>query len=225
MMGKAYTLTQNQLKILLHGCGYTVVRGILYDDSPLGNDTVIDGLNSMVNRGLLQADGEGFTACPELKDMIDAIGEATCCWYLLSNHPELPNKCLFRGDDLMSCTVRPYDGDHLTLEQFSFDDFVRELTDEDYLSEAEYQLLPPIGQAQSFENEVFAEIDLSGALSPDSPVTLSIERSGDDGRKHFLRVVNYYYYKYIVFGRDSEVQRIRYSPANIQDCLKQMTEL
>ena len=223
-MGKAFTLSQSQLKVLLSGCGYTAVRGILFDESPLDNEVVVNELNSMVNSGLLQPDGEAFAAIPELKRMIDVIGQAASCWYLLTNDPALPDKCLFQGDTLLCCTVRPYDGGHITLEQLVPEELVRELIDEDYLSESEYNLLPPAQKVLDFENEVFADVDFRRTLPPDSPVTLSIERDGEDGESRFLRVVDYYYCKYIVVCMDSDIRRIQYSPTNVLSYLKQMME-
>ena len=223
MMGKVFTLSQSQLKVLLAGRGFGSAMGVLLDDSPLDNETVVGALNSMVKIGLLSPSGGEFTADPELRAMTDVIGSADRCLYILSVNPALPDKCVFNGAETVCCTVRPSDSGHIAMEAVTADGIAAQLYDEGYLTETEYKLLPPPDKAKKFEDDAFAHIELRGALTYDAPVVLSIEQAGA-GQGAWMRVLDYYYCKYIAVFDGKDVLRLPYNRSNITQCVKKMIE-
>ena len=224
MMGKVFTLSQSQLKVLLAGRGFGSAMGILLDDSPLDNETVVGALNSMVKNGLLIPSGDEFTADPELRVMTDTVGSADRCLYILSVNPALPDKCIFTGSETVCCTVRPSDVGHIAMEAVTADGIAAQLYDEGYLTETEYKLLPPPDKAKKYEDDAFSRIGMNGALTYDAPVVLSIEPAGGGEPQRWMRVLDYYYCKYIAVYDGKDTLRLPYNRSNIMQYVKKMIE-
>ena len=223
-MSKSYCLTQNQLKVLLKGCGYSSVLGIGFDSTALDNAVVLRTLNELTRAGLIWTDGDAFVIEPQLDSMIKRVGGAKCCYAISSVKTELLEKCIFSGNGMLFCTVRNDESRRITLSDCSFDDFLNTLIDEGYLPEKSSEIMPEEADCIEFERSAFADCSYHTPIKENSPVLLSIERIIRSEKKEpaFLRLVRHYLSDYIVYEDDGETERIRYSAEIISKYLKKM---
>lgn len=223
-MDTVYTLSQNQMKVLLIGRGYDTLMALGYDRSELDNTTVLNTLNELTEKGFLSVQGDSFVLKPELLEMIDAIGNATCCVTVVSRHSQLPNKCLFVGEKLLSCTIRAEDSNHIAFAFASIQDFLQSLFEEGYLPEQECELIPAQSEAELFEQNI-RTLSPSAALKENSPVMLKadvIRRENDC--LHSFMVVDYYFGEYILYTFREHSERALYNPDNIKEYLMKLVQ-
>lgn len=224
-MSISYTLSQNQLKVLLKGTGYRAVIGVLRDQTPLEDETVLTAINEMVIDGLLSESDSGFEMTPLLKRMITALGDAQECYALTAAAPSLPDKCLYvdaSGERILCATMRSI-SNHITLTEMSSEEFVMTLFDEGYLSQERYELLPGDDEAAAFEQKAFDKTSLYASLDRESPVLLSIELIRKDmPEKRYIRVMDYYLCNYVVCCCKGRIIRFAYNEETIKTLIFKM---
>lgn len=221
MMSRLFSLSQNQLKVLLAGRGYRRLMSIGYDTAELDNSTVLNTLGELTKYGLLTTNGDSFVMLPELKKLIDGIGGAEYCYTVSSRITALSDKCVFAGEAPVCCTVRAADRGHTTLSECTWDSFADALFDEGYLPPTCYETLPD-DDLPGFEAGMRSISD-NRMLSADSPVILSVESDGGS-RLSRLRVIDHYLTKYILYESRESTERVPYSPESFKIYLKKMVE-
>lgn len=223
-MGKVYTLSQNQMKVLLLGRGYDTLMTLGYEMSELDNATVLKTLNELTKKGVLSARGDSFVLESELLEMMDTIGNANCCVTVVSRQGQLPNKCLFVGEKLLSCTIRAEDSNHIAFAFASIQDFLRSLFEEGYLPEKECELMPTESEAELFEQNI-PTLSPGGTLKENSPVVLKVDViCRESAYLHSFMVVDYYIGEYILYTSREHSERALYNPDNIKEYLMKLVQ-
>lgn len=221
-MNRGYVLRQDHIKVLLLGRGYNALMAIGYDDSQPDDAAVLQTLNELTRQKLLSVRDNTFVLLPDLREMIDTMGAARRCLTVIPRGKHLPDKCLYPGERLLCCTIRPSDYEHICMDFVGIEELIGQLYDEGYFPDRDEELTLSSERAEEYEREIFG--NLNGRRPDDtSPVLMEVRVLGRDGEKgSVLTVLDYYFGRYIRLCLRGQISR---SPFNRFMMIKKMTEL
>lgn len=225
-MSMIYNFTQNQLKVLLKGIGYDRVVGLDISTQSLENESVLNALNELTRAGIISSNNERFEVVEPVKEIICGLGNSYGYIALHSNNKNLPDKCLFMLDKLLVCTSRVSDRTHISVEFIEYGDFFGDLCDEGYIPVCISELSVDEEKLEEYEKELFEQMNPNEPLSFSSSIILSLdELTVDEQLLRYFRVVDYYFYTYIVYNDGKSVIREIYSPDKVKIYLEKMMNL
>lgn len=216
-MAKLISLSVTQLAVLLKGAGYQYVSGFAAEIPALDDQSVIQALHTLSNCGFITSTGEGFEMAPAIKAAVNRIGKAERLITLHTSDGRLPDKCIYPGDELLVCTLRPYDSRHLSLCFTSAEELFAQLCDEGYL--------PTARSEELFDEEdlLTYEQDIAASGNTGSCVLLSLDvMSRDSTQSPNLKIIDYYFYNYICCFDGNKVIREPYSLEAYQKAYERM---
>lgn len=225
-MEKIYCFSQDQLKVLMVGCGYARVAGLNISAETLDNTTVLNALKGLTNAELIRPEVDSFVAVDSVKEIIDCLGRSEGYMVLHSNSLNLPDKCLFISDKVLVCTTRITSPGYISLGFVDFSDIYEDLRDEGYFSGSESSMNVDEQELAEYEKELLSDVDPNAPLEVSSSVILSLEEVAADGETlRFFRIIDYYFYTYIAYSDGSEVVREVYSPDNAKMYFEKMMNI
>ncbi len=225
-MGMIYSFSQNQLKVLLKGCGYSKVAGINIDSESLDNSIVLTALNELTRAGVVLSSQERFLVVDSVRDIVCTLGKADEYIVLHSNDASLPDKCMFLSDKILVCSSRQKDSTHIQTEFFECGELFDELTDEGYFAIDTSDVQVEEKALEKFEQEIFEGVDPNMPLNESSAVLFSMEEITSEGQLlRYMRVVAYYFYTYIVFYDGEQLVRDVYTGDSARKYFEKMINI
>lgn len=221
-MAEIYTLSVTQMMVLLKGAGYDSVSGFTANSMVLDDESVIQALHKLSKSGLLTVSGDSFEMIPDVKEAVNRIGGADRMMILRTGAGDLPDKCVYPGEKLLVCTLRLSDRDHLSLCFMSPSELFDELADEGYLPQGGDDKLFSEDELIDYEKELFASLSRNGALESSSSVLLSMDFIGGDQPAAYLRIIDYYFYHYILYFDGDKARREPYSLKAFKESYERM---
>ena len=207
-MAENYIFSHNQLKALLLGCGYSGISGLSLDDSDFNEATAIEALNQLSNRGLIVSDGNRFLGSKEAKLIAERLGACEAYTAVHTRKEALPDLCCYPDEDILICGSETGCNNRVAVRISCFDDFFADLCDEGYLPEDFEEIALNDEELEVFETQLFDDYDPNCPVNPELPILFSAERIGRDGTvQGYARVIEYYFYNYILFFDEGEIER------------------
>ncbi len=207
-MNEIYYFTQNQLKVLLKGSGYSVVSGIALNNTILDNSTVLNTLNELTNMKIIAIDGNSFCLNNEIREIVSSLGNALEYISVRSSNPYLPDKCCFNGGKILVCYSRSQNENYISAYFANADDLFLDFCDEGYFPKKDEDF--PINEDEliEYESESVGSIQPDKPIASNSPMLFSAECAYKDGTVHkYVRIIDYYFYNYILYFDGTEVIR------------------
>lgn len=225
-MEKLYCFSQDQLKVLLVGCGYEKVSGLNISAETLDNSTVLNVLNELTKAEFIRPVEDSFVAVNSVKEIVDCLGRSEGYMVLHSNSLNLPDKCLFISDKVLVCTTRVTSPGYISLGFIDFSNIFEDLKDEGYFSGYESSMKIDEQELTEYEKEIFSDVDPNAPLGASSSVVLSLEEVTSVGDTlRFFRIINYYFYTYIAYFDGSVITRDAYTPDNTKMYFEKMMNI
>ena len=213
----------DQLLTLLLGCGYSTICGLNLGKKILDNNTVLKNLNELVKFGFLKAGEECFILDDRASAIIHTIGKAENYNVILTKQAELPDICFYCGDEILVCTHSSFDNYRYSFCFVNTEDLFEKLCEEGYLPSFYDNELYNEDEALKFENSI--EYATEEPLSQDSAIVFSLEISvKNDTCKKYMKVIEYYFFSYVLFYVNGEQKRCAYSKDNVKKILKDLME-
>ena len=226
MMERIYSFTYDQLKVLLLGCGYNKVAGLNIANTTLENEQALNALNELSKSGFIFSDGESFEVDSEIKRIISCLGESSGYMVVHSNSLSLPDKCLFLSDKVLMCSSRNNDKTHICAQYIGYEDVFGSFLDEGYVPAQDSDFVLDEAELVEYEKEIFLDYRPNDALSSSSSVLFSVEELSIDSQLlRYMRVVDYYFYTYIVYYDGENTTRELYSNENIKNYFEKMINI
>lgn len=225
-MAEIYTLSVTQLMVLLKGAGYNSVSGFTAGSTVLDDESVIRSLHAMSKSGLLTLHGDSFEMIPALKEAVRRIGSVEKMMILRTGDGELPDKCIYPGEKWLVCTARLSDKNHLSMCFMTPQELFDELADEGYLPKSGDDKLFSEEELIDYETDLFSFLKRDSALERNSCILLSIDYiTRDQTPTPYLRVIDYYFYYYILYSDGSKAHRAPYRPETFKEYYERMLTL
>ena len=224
-MAERYSLSVTQLMVLLKGAGYTTLSGFDTDNPALDDAGVLRALNALMKSGVITAGGDSFEMNHEIKNAVGRIGGSDGFITLRTGNDRLPDRCIYPGDALLVCTLRSSDRGHLSLCHESVSELYEELTDEGYLPARRDEGLFDEEALIDYERELYRSLPKSRALTSSSCILLSLDVMNGDADAPYLRIIDYYFYHYLVFFDGERIRRAPYSPEGFKEWFERMMTL
>lgn len=211
-MSAIYSFTQNQLKVLLDGSGYSEISGIALDNTVLDSTTVLNTLNELTNMGIIANDGNSFRMKDEIKQIVSRLGSSSGYAAIRSSDPYLPDKCCYKGEKLLVCCSRNRNENFVSAYFADADGLFRDLCDEGYFPDSESDFPFDEDELEEYEKELFCDVIPDKPLGANSSVLFSAEYVSEDGAvQKYVRIVDYYFCTYIASFDGSKTVRELYS--------------
>lgn len=211
-MSAIYSFTQNQLKVLLDGSGYSEISGIALDNTVPDNATVLNTLNELTNMGIISNDGNSFRMKDEIKQIVLRLGSSSGYAAVRSSDPYLPDKCCYKGEKLLVCCSRNRNENFISAYFADADGLFRDLCDEGYFPDSESDFPFDEDELEEYEKELFCDVIPDKPLGANSSVLFSAEYVSEDGAvQKYMRIVDYYFCTYIACFDGSKTVRELYS--------------
>lgn len=222
-MDENLILTKDQLKTLLLGCGCNKCIGLGIDGSAVENETALRSLNSLSRMGMIISDGKRFHGSRQAKKTADLLGNSPRYLAVHTANAALPDLCCYSADVLLICAVYPEDDNRVSLRFTEIADFCVDLGDEGYLPPVSEGMDPDEDELKKFEQRAFASYNPNAPLESEAPVLFSAELISSEGALlGSLRVVEYYFYRYLLYSRDGKTERVPYIDGAWQSYLKRL---
>jgi hypothetical protein len=214
-MSVIYNFTQNQLKVLLSGCGYSKVSGICLDNSKLDNATVLNTLNELTKMNFITSDGKAFFLDEKIKSIVSTLGTVSDFVAVHSANPFLPDKCCFKGDLVLVCYSRSGNENYISAYFSDVDTLFDDLCDEGYFKEEVYDFQLDDDVLIEYEEKAVSEINPNSPIDANSPIIFSAECvAKQENADCFMRIIDYYFYDYICFSDGGSIVREIYSKSS-----------
>ena len=222
MMSEIYIFSKAQLKVLLKGSGYNGVFGLNLGNEPLDDNTVLNALNTLLRNGSITLEDNNYKASLQTEKIISTLGKSESCCFIHSSNTELPDMCCFFGDELLVCTSRSGDSTHFSFFFESLSGLYELIYEDGYLPKGESDIQMNEAELELFEAGL-SEIKPTEKLNPSSAACFSLEMLGDKSEK-YMRIINYYFYSYILYSDGKEKKRVEYSPEKAKEILVYIME-
>ena len=207
-MEQAMVLSYTQLCLLASAQGFDGVVG-LPDYKPLGGaEHLLHAVNSLVGSGLAE-EKDGHYACTRVSAEIGRrIG--------------VPDFSCYPGEnELMICTPSLTRPQSVSVRYLTAEELCSLLKDEAYYPPAEETAEPEDEVLERYEAERLVDMDPNLPLGTDGDVLFSAEKISRGGYSlGYIRVINYYFYRYISAAHDGQIMRIRFTPTALETALK-----
>lgn len=214
-------LTDSQLGLLLVSRGYDGAAGLALgggDRTPVGMLSAVNGLASL---GLVRQEGERFVCTQRATQIADRIGAAQRYIAVHTARQGLPDLCCFGTETLLVCAPQLTAGDKKSVRQTSVGELIALLRDDGYFPQETERFEPEEEALKRFEKERFSALDPNSPVDRESDILFSAECMDKNGCLHAcVRVMEYYFYRYLYCLSAGETQRKHYSPQALADCLK-----
>lgn len=221
-MEQAMVLSYTQLCLLASAQGFDGVVG-LPDYKPLGGaEHLLHAVNSLVGSGLAE-EKDGHYACTRVSAEIGRrIGEAQSYIAVHSNKRDLPDFSCYSGEnELMICTPSLTRPQWVSVRYLTAAELCSLLEDEAYYPLAEETAEPEDEVLERYEAERLVDMDPNLPLGTDGDILFSAEKISRGGDSlGYIRVINYYFYRYISEAHDGHTKRTRFTPATLETALK-----
>lgn len=222
-MDENLILTKDQLKTLLLGFGCNKCIGLGIDGSPVENEAAVRSLNSLSQMGLIVSDGKTFHGSEAAKKAAAALGASPRYLAVHTAKAALPDMCCYPSEVMLVCAVFPGDDNRVSMRFTSVPDFCADLSDEGYLPPVSESMAMDEEELEKFERRAFAKFDPNAPLDNGAPVLFSAELISAEGVSlGCLRVVEYYFYRYIFYSRDGKTERAPYDDGAWRSYLKRL---
>ena len=219
-MEKGYVLSFAQLKMLASSQGFDGVVGLPECSAAINSEELPLLVNGLLGAGLVEATGNAFACSPAAAEIGRRIGGADSYIIFRSNKSSLPDFCCYPGEELMLCTPSVVQKDRSSVRFADFDELTSLLTDEGYCPNQSEILELNEQELEAFEKRS-CDPESSVPLLADGSIAFSAERvSVDDEAARYVRIVSFYFYRYILECRFGEKIRKRYSLTELKNALK-----
>lgn len=224
-MAELYSLSLTQLAVLLKGAGYSTLSGFDTETPVLDDSKVIHALHTLSRSGFITTEDDGFGMIPAMRIAAERIGNSNGFLTLRSGDARLPDRCVYSGSPLLVCTLRPTDRQHISLCLETAGELFEDLIDEGYLPRKSDERLYDEEELIAYEKTLFPS-NGDSALQPDSRVLLSLDvLNADKQAAPYARIIDYYFYYYILYFDGTEVSRAPYSPSAFKEYYERMMAL
>ena len=221
-MSEIFVFSKAQLKVLLKGSGYDSVMGLNLGNEPLDDITVLNVLNTLLRNGSISLEDNNYKASLQTEKIISTIGKSESCCFIHSNNTELPDMCCFFGDELLICTTRNGDANHFSFFFESLSGLYELISEDSYLPQGKSDIQMDEAELELFESSL-TDIKASEKIDQSSAVCFSLEMPGDKSEK-YMRIINYYFYSYILYSDGEDKKRVEYSPETAKKILVYIME-
>ena len=203
-----YIFSHNQLKVLLLGCGFSKIVGLNLDDSELDAETALEALNQLSNSGIISSDGNRFIGSKEAKLIAELLGMSDNYIAVHTSKETLPDLCCYTANKILICGSEPGYEKRIAIRLSNFDDFFSDLYDEGYFPEDSEHMVIDEEELKAFEKSLFENYDPNSPVNPDLHILFSAEEVDKNGsNQRFVRVIEYYFYNYILFFSKGKTER------------------
>lgn len=208
MMTENYLFSYDQLKVLLLGCGYSKIVGLNLGNSDLNGETALDALNQLSNSKMIVSDGNRFLASKEAKLISKRLGMSDVYIAVHTTKETLPDLCCYPDENILICSSESGYKNRIAVRVSCFEDFFTDLCDEGYLPDDCENIELDDEELESFEVPLFVNYNTNYPITPDLPILFSAELISPNGTsKGYLRVIEYYFYNYILFFSEGKIER------------------
>ncbi len=223
MMFENYIFSHNQLKVLLLGCGYSHITGLWLNDLVLDNETVLMSLNRLSNDGMIISDGKKFFGSKMAKKIAERLGTSEFYIAVHTSNGSLPDLCCYPGEKILICSNQSRDENHISIRFSAFEDFFCDLCDEGYLPENDEKFKLDEEELENYEAKIFDHYESNSPINYGSPLLFTTELLDSYGTNHgYLRIIEYYFYNYILFCYDGKIKRQLCNRERIKAYLKRL---
>lgn len=208
MMSDTYVFSSRQMKTMLIGKGFRKIVGLNLD-TELDYNMSTQALNELVKLGVLYTEDETFIMSEEVREIVTVLGEAEEFDIIHTKKENLSDICCYRTDKLMLVRNVQGNNDWYSFSFVSLEEFYDILLDDGYLPADNIDDLFYDDGLEDFEKSVV--VDALSIIDETIPVLFSLDVSVKTDSHRYIRIMDYYFFRYIVVSDGKEVKRYAYS--------------
>lgn len=220
-MEKTMAFSYNQLLMIAFLQGYDGIVGLPEFQAENSAEIILREVNALVNGGFLRTDGDKFV-CTDITAVIgEKLGGSKEYIAIHTVNSSVPDFSCYPGKSLMMCTPRRVSPDTASIRFLSVDELFVLLRDEGYVPDIDESLEPDEKKLEQYEAEYLYRFDPNRPLDENGCVLFSAEMIDNKGNsKGFVKVISYYFYKYILTFCNGELKRSRLCAAEFDNAMK-----
>ena len=222
MMSNTYIFSSRQLKTMLIGKGYKKVVGLNLATEKLDYKQSALALNELVKSGALYTEDETFFMSEDVREIITVLGKAEKFDIIRTKKANLADICCYRAHKLMIVRNIQANKDWYSISFLSLNDFYDTLLDDGYLPSDNVDGLFYDDELEEYENSVV--FDPLSTIGESVPVLFSLDISVKTDSYRYMRVMDYYFFRYIVVSDGKEIKRYAYSREKFREVFLSLME-
>lgn len=222
MMKDTYIFSSRQLKTLLIGKGYKKIVGLNLKTDELGYNQSARALNKLVKTGAVYTEDETFLMSEDVREIITVLGNAEKFDVIRTKKDNLADICCYRAHKLMMVRNIQANKDWYSFSFLSLEDFYELLLDDGYLPDDNVDDLFYDDELEEFENPIV--FDPLSAIGETVPVLFSLDISVNTDCHKYMRIMDYYFFRYIVVSDGEGEKRYAYSRKKFKEVFLPLME-
>ena len=204
--------------------GYEGIAGLPGFRTENNDEIILRELNALVKNGYLITEGNNFACTDQAVVIGEKLGNSGEYIAVHTVNNSVPDFTCYPGKNLMMCTPCRVSQDMAAVRFLSVDELCVLLRDEGYVPDIDEALEPDDKKLELYETGYLYGFDPNRALDENGCVLFSAELTDIKGNgKGFVKVISYYFYKYILTFRDGEIKRSRLCAAAFDEAMKGLT--
>ena len=220
-MENAMILSYLQLNMLAGAQGFGGLAGLPEHEVDESPGSLLTAVNSLAERGLVRAEKDVFRLTSAGEKIGNRLGGAKCYLAVHTVKKQLPDFSCYPGADIMVCTPSATGKNAVSLRFMTADELILLLRDEGYLPDGDEILEPEPEALLLFEQERLSEVDPNAPLTEEGYILFSAELLSSGGTVlGFVRVVSYYFYRYVFIMQNGCTKRLRLTADAVEAALK-----
>lgn len=224
-MDDIYVFSDEQLKVLLSGCGFSRISGIKLYSSEIDDNATIRTLNKLVLAGILFPTDGKFVLRDDIKSIITVLGNAENYDVIHSKFSILPDLCCYRGEKLLVCSSRNHNINQYDFYFADAEELFENLEGQGYFPAEPKEDLFYENSLEEFEKDKMISDNSDYPLENSSSVIFSIELSLKDRSEYkYMKIIEYYFFIYILFYDGKNKKRFLYKAKKAKEIFKALME-
>lgn len=220
-MENGIILSYLQLNMLAGAQGFGGLVGLPEWEADESPDSLLAAINLLSEHGLVRAENGAFQLTPDGKKIGKRLGGTKQYLAVHTVKKQLPDFSCYPGTEIMVCTPLMTGKGTVSLRFMSADELLVLLREEGYLPNSEESMEPEDAALLLFEQKRLSGVDSNAPLSEDGDIVFSAELLHADGTvSGFVRVVSYYFYRYVFIMQNGSIKRRRLTADAVAAALK-----
>lgn len=201
--------------------GYEGVVGLPGFQAENKAEIILGELNTLVKNDFIKTEGNNFVCTEQAAEIGEKLGNSKGYIAVHTINNSVPDFTCYPGKSLMMCSPRRVSQDMAAIRFLSVNELFALLRDEGYAPNVDEALNPDENELEEYEAEYLYGLDPNQPLDENGCVLFSAELTDNEGSsKGFVKVISYYFYKYILTFRDGELKRSRFCAAAFDEAMK-----
>lgn len=223
-MENTMIFSYNELLMFAVLQGYDGVVGLPEFRSENNTKKLLKQLNTLVKNGFLRTDGDNFVCTGQATEIGEKLGNSKQYIAVHTVNNSVSDFSCYPGKSLMMCIPRRVSPDTASVRFLSVDELCNILRDESYIPDTAEAIEPDDKKLEQYETEYLDGLNSNQPLDENGYVLFSAELTDNKGNiKGFVKVISYYFYKYILVLHNGELKRSRYFDTAFDKAMKGLT--